>query len=217
MSDLLRYKPHKYICFDGESENVNNGPGTNRPWQLAWSVVENGKVKSRFDKFPFIHDLRVSPDAAVVTRFNYDEYKRKSEDAKDVCELFSSYYYNPEYLIVGQNVYFDWMLVKNLERYVGIHDNKSSRLDVISRIYDTSALAKAYKLSLTFPKDLADFPAWQFSLCNYVKKGLKTNLKQLCSDFDVKEYSADKHHDAGMDVYFTYLVFEKLKWVLEIK
>jgi len=145
---LLRYKKDlKYIVFDGESENVNNGPGTNRPWQLAWLVYENGKIKESFNKFPLIKDLNVSPDAARVTRFNKDGYLAVAEEPGPIYELFKQYYYNSDYLIVGQNVYFDWMLVKNLEHYLGIEvKNNYFDSNLINRIYDTSALAKAFKL-----------------------------------------------------------------------
>ena len=61
---LLRFKKNqKYLLFDYETCNLNL-VSNNKPWQLAFLVVENNKIIESKDYWLKWNDLTVSPEAA---------------------------------------------------------------------------------------------------------------------------------------------------------
>ena len=66
---LLRFQnKQNYLLFDYETCNLNLISG-NKPWQLAFMVVENNKVVEKKDYWLKWDDLNVSPEAAKITGF----------------------------------------------------------------------------------------------------------------------------------------------------
>lgn len=208
---MFRYREDlKYIVLDTETESLNLH--LSRCWEIAWLVIENGKIVKEYQKFPFIHDLAVSKGAAQITRFNYNDWKAKSEDPKKVYELLASYLYNPEYLVVAQNgLFFDVYQIANFQRYLGEKIDYS----YINRVYDTLALGRANLLGAKFPDSKGEITPWMYRFCGFFQKGLKASLGALCKQFDIV-YDDTKVHEGLKDVFLTHEVFKKLYWQLEV-
>ena len=91
---LLRFqKNKKYLLFDYETCNLNL-VANNKPWQLAFLVIENNKVVESKDYWLKWDQLNVSPDAAKITGFTEAKYKKKATCAKAALEHFEKYLYD---------------------------------------------------------------------------------------------------------------------------
>ena len=84
----------------------------------------------------------------------------------------------------------------------------------MNRVLDTNCLARAIKNDIKFDQSSC-LISWQYKLLNYRKKGVKTNLKQLCKDYSI-EFDDSKLHDALYDVEKTFEVLNKIIWDIEI-
>ncbi len=208
-SNLLRFnKKQKYIVFDTETESL--ALALTKPWQLSWLVYDEHKIVKNEDHMLYWKDLNVSADAARITRFDYNNWKEKSEDPKEVLELFESYLYNPEYLIVGANLFgFDIYVINTLRRILGF----KSDFSYLDRVLDIQCIQKGIYMGLkSVPKNRT---AWQYQMYHYVKKGVKTSVKHLCGLYDI-EYNDLKAHDAVYDNEKCLEIFKKQILTIEI-
>lgn len=209
-NNLLRHKKDfRYISLDTETENLN--PVFNRPWQIGWCITEGGQIISKHEYHIRISDLNVSPDAARVTKFNMAEHLKKAQDPRKVYELFLNDFDDPRNQIVAQNFYFDWNIILNLAKYIGVQ-NKSI---VNNRLYDTIALSKAYRLGKSPPDVREEYVNWQFSMLNLRKKGLKTSLGLMCREFGI-DFSDEFSHSALYDATKTSELFQKLIMTVKV-
>lgn len=206
---LLRFnKKQRYVVFDTETEGLNLV--TSRPWQVAWMVVEGDKIVEKNDLFIQWPDLQVSEGAAKVTGFTEKEYNKKCEPPKQVWEKFSQDLYNPDHLIIGQNLLgFDVYMVNIWRRLI----NLSADYSFIPRILDTKALATAIAKEMPVVKD--DFIGWQYRLLNYRERGLKTSQATLLKKYNI-DHDPKRLHDALYDIEMNFKVFRKQLFDLEI-
>ena len=206
---LLRFnKKQRYVVFDTETEGLNLI--TSRPWQVAWMVVEGDKIVEKNDLFIQWPDLQVSEGAAKVTGFTEKEYNKKCEPPKQVWEKFSQDLYNPDHLIVGQNLLgFDVYMVNIWRRLM----NLGADYSFIPRILDTKALATAIAKEMPVVKD--DFIGWQYRLLNYRERGLKTSQATLLKKYNI-DHDPKRLHDALYDIEMNFKVFRKQLFDLEI-
>eukprot|EP01043_Picozoa_sp_COSAG02_P013551 COSAG02_NODE_544_length_20555_cov_485.488170_13_plen_211_part_00 len=206
---LLRFnKKQRYVVFDTETEGLNLV--TSRPWQVAWMVVEGDKIIEKNDLFIEWPDLQVSEGAAKVTGFTEKEYNRRCEPPKQVWEKFSKDLYNPDNLIIGQNLLgFDVYMVNIWRRLM----NLGADYSFIPRILDTKALATAIAKEMPVVKD--DFIGWQYRLLNYRERGLKTSQATLLKKYNI-DHDPKRLHDALYDIEMNFKVFRKQLFDLEI-
>jgi DNA polymerase III epsilon subunit-like protein len=208
-SNLLRFnKKQKYIVFDTETESL--ALALARPWQLSWMVYENNKITKNEDHLLYWKDLNVSADAARITRFDYNNWKEKAKDPKEVLELFESYLYNPEYLIVGANLFgYDVYVINTLRRLLGL----KSDFSYLDRVLDIQCIQKGIYMGLkTVPENRT---AWQYQMYHYVKKGVKTSVKHLAGLYDIS-YDENRAHDAEYDNWLCIEIFKKQILTIEI-
>ena len=210
--DLLRFKNYqKYIFFDFETCGLNLGSLSNKPWQLAFLVIENGKISERVDYWLKWDNLQVSPGAARVTGWTAQAYKKKGVDPRDPIRHFEKYLYNPSYLKVGHNVLgFDVYIHGIYRRLLG----QSPDYSYLPELIDTLSLAKAIKNNIQYDQS-EDFLSWQYKLNDFISKKVKTNLTQLCKDYQI-DFDPKKLHDALYDIEKNYEVFKKMIWDIEI-
>ncbi len=210
MNNLLRYdKEQKFICYDGESESLNLY--YNRPWQLSYLLIKGDNIIEEHDYYIWWEDLQISEGAARITRFNYEEYKRRAIKPEKAYEHFESILYNNNYINFGHNILgFDIFLFNNLRRALG----KSPDWSYLERLYDTNSLAKAIKFPNPPPID-ENRLLWQLKLSNQYIKGIKTNLATMGRELEVS-FDENTLHDGLKDVYLNAGVFNKMKWKLEI-
>ncbi len=205
-STLKRYQPdRRYWCGDKETEGLNLF--ASRPWQVAWLVADAKNVYEREEHYIWWPDLKVSQQAALITRFNPAVYKERAEDPRKILDRMEERLYDPSLDIVGQNFFYDGYIHKTLRRLCGLPPDYSW----MTRMYDTNCLSKAYRKGLT--PDLNNFLAWQWRAQSIHEK-LKTRLETMCGEFGIP-FDPYRAHEALYDVDMTRLLYEKLKWVVE--
>lgn len=214
MSDkkLLRFDfDQEYCFFDKETENLNL-VNNNRPWQLAYLICKGTKVVEKFDKYLLWDNINVSPEAAKITGFKMEKYLDLAEDPKKVLKEFDEFLFDNKYFICGHNILgFDVYIYKNAKKELGMPINYS----FMDRCIDTNCLAKAIKCDVKYEKDQIDFISWQYKFIEFRKRGLKTNLQQLCKDYNI-DFDPKKLHEALYDVERNFEVFQKQLWEIEI-
>lgn len=199
---MLPYN-QKYIIFDTETEGLNLH--SSRPWQLAWVVAQGSKVIEVHDEYLNFPDLKISDTVAKLTGFNWHTFNSRKKDPKQVWEKFKSYLYDPQYVIVGQNLLgFDVYMLAIIQRLIGEDVDYS----YINRIYDTRCLGKAFREKLEKPKD--NFLSWQYKIMH--DRSLKAKVSQIQQlKFFGIEFDERRLHEAVYDCEMCFKVFLELK------
>lgn len=214
-SNLLRYdREQEYITLDTETESLNTAYA--KPFQVSFSVWSLNGQKEFHDYFVWWEDLKMSRGAATITRFNFDEYKSKARDPKEILEIVESYIHNPKYKIAAHNYLgYDQMIIGAWRRALGLKTDYSYIYQPF-KVYDTVALSKAYKKGIK--PDISssnNFLAHQFRLADYVEKGLRTSLSTMTKEFNIPT-DVSRLHTADYDIELNAKIFEKLMWQIEI-
>lgn len=206
---LLRFdKKQKYLVFDTETEGLNLI--RSRPWQVAWLVVEGGKILEKHDMFLDWPKLDVSAGAAKITGFTMKEYNKRKESPRKVWEKFSKHLYDKDTFIVGQNLLgFDVYMVNIWRELMKLETDYS----YVERIIDTRALAVA--IAKDIPVDKDDFISWQYRLINHRERKLKTSQAFLLKKYSI-DHDPKRLHDALYDIEMNFKVFRKQLFDLEI-
>ena len=199
---MLPYN-QKYLVVDTETEGLNLH--SSKTWQLSWIVCQGNKILEEHDEFISHKNLNIPEVVKKMTGFNWDKYNKKSKSLTKVWSKFEDYLYDPQYIIVGQNLLgFDVYMLALLQKMLGQQPDYS----YLPRIYDTRALAKAYRENLDKPKD--NMLSWQYKLIN--ERSLKAKVSQgtLLKFFDI-DHDESKLHDALYDIKKCFEVFCELK------
>jgi DNA polymerase III epsilon subunit-like protein len=207
--NLLRFKhKQKYLIFDTETEGLNLI--NSRPWQIAWITAEGKNIKSKNDRFIKWDNLQVSEGAAKITGFSERIYEDRAEDPKKIWDDFSKYLYDPEYLIIGQNLLgFDVYMINIWRRLMGLKSDYS----YVDRIIDTKSLATAIFKNILH--DDQNPVSWQYKLLNHKEKGLKTSQGTLLKYYNIP-HDPKKLHNAIIDVEMNFQIFQKQIYDIEI-
>jgi len=193
----------KYIVFDTETEGLNLF--SSKTWQLSWIVCQGNKILETHDEFIAHKELNIPRVVKKLTGFDWDTYNSRSRSLEKVWNKFEKYLFDPQYIIVGQNLLgFDVYMIANLQRLLGQQPDYS----YLPRIYDTRALGKAYREELQKPK--GDFLSWQYKIINDRSLKAKVSQNQLLKFFDI-EFDESKLHDALYDIQMCFQIFLKLK------
>ena len=208
---LLRFdKNKKFILFDYETCGLNLASLDNKPWQLAFLICEGNQIKEKHDFYLKWDDLKISEDARRITGFNDSVYESKAVDPLKVLNLLDTYFYNPDYHIVGHNIIGFDIYIHNIHR---ILCGKSTDYSYMNRLIDTNSLAKAEALDIEINE--SDLTLLQLKLQKMRKKGLKTNLKFLCQKYDI-DFDESKLHNALYDIEQNFKVFQSMLWKFNI-
>ena len=191
----------KYLVFDTETEGLNLH--SSKTWQLSWIVCQGKNVIETHDKFIKHKELNIPEVVRKLTGFDWDKYNQKAESLISVWSQFEQYLFDPQYIVVGQNLLgFDVYMISHLQRMLGQEPDYS----YLPRIYDTRALGKAYREELDKPK--RDFLGWQYKIMNDRSLKAKVSQNQLLKFFDI-DFEEDKLHDALYDIKMCYEIFLK--------
>lgn len=209
---MLRFdKNQKYLCFDFETCHLNLLDIDNKPWQLSYLIAKGSQINKEVDNYVYWPDLKLSKGAQEVTHFDERKYHSLACDPKDVLAGFEEYLYDPEYIIIGQNLLgFDVYIHNIFRKLLG----KKTDFSYINRIIDTNCIAKAIKKNLIPPKDL-DFIIWQYKLNNFREKGLKTSIKAQLKDYKI-DFDENMLHNSMYDVQMNFKIFQKQIWQIDI-
>ena len=208
-NELLRFQRYqKYVTMDFETEGLNLVK--TRPWQIAWMTSEGKNIISKNNRFIYWNDLKVSDGAARITGFSKFEYEKKAEDPKKVFEDFKKILYDPEYLIIGQNLLgFDVYMLNVWMKEMGLKSDYS----YIDRVIDTKSLATAIFKNIL--PDRNNFTSWQYKLLNHKEKGLKTSQSTLLKHYAI-DHDSNKLHDGMYDVEMCFQIFLKQIYDIEV-
>ena len=199
---MLPYN-QKYLVFDTETEGLNLH--SSKTWQLSWLICEGNKITEEYDEFISHKELVIPEIVKKITGFNWDKYNKRSKPLSQVWSKFENYLYDPQYIIIGQNLLgFDVYMLGILQRLLG----KEPDYSYISRIYDTRALGKAYRENLDKPKN--NFLSWQYKVINDRSMKAKASQGQLLKFFGI-EHDPSKLHDALYDIKMCFEIFSELK------
>jgi len=209
---LLRFKDkQKYLIFDYETCNLNLMSKDNKPWQLAFLLVQGNKILDKADYILSWPDINVSKDAARITGFSYAKYNKRKSCPLKALDHFEKYLYDKKILTVGHNILGFDLYIHNIHRKLC---GKTSDYSYIENTLDTVCLGRAIKAGIKRQKG-TDLLSWQYRLLNHRQKGLKVTLKQCCKDYGIN-YNPEKLHDALYDIEKNNEVFQKMLWEVEV-
>ena len=148
---MLRFnKEQKYICFDFETCHLNLLDDSNKPWQLSYIIAKGNSIIKEVDNHIYWPDLKLSEGARLVTHFDDRKYHSLAADPKEVLSNFENYLYDPEYLIIGQNLLgFDVYIHNTYRKLMG----QKTDFSYVKRIIDTNCIAKAIKKNIKIDFD----------------------------------------------------------------
>lgn len=206
-TELKRYQPNRrYFVSDDETEGLNLF--ASRPWQIAGLVADAKQVYETVEKYIWWKDLKVSAQAAAITRFDYQRYKERAEDPAKVLAWLEERLYDTSLDVVGQNFFYDGYIHKTLRRLLG----KKPDWSWMTRMVDTNCISKAYRKGIK--PDRENFLAWQWKMQSIRDKTLKTRLETMCNEFKIP-FDGRMAHDAVYDITKTRELYEKQKWAVE--
>ena len=204
---LLRYDKNKTIVFiDCETFNLC----LNFPWQIAMIKVKGDKkIDQKNFYLKWDTDLKISEDAARITRYDHRKVQKEGFDPKEVFPTIKDWLDNADY-IIGHNILgFDIYLIK--EYYKTMESNWKG---LMNKIIDTNAVARGIKYnSIYTPKD--DLLEYQYKILNTRKKNVKSSLTFLGKENGI-EHDYESLHDAINDLDLNLKVWNKLKWQIEV-
>lgn len=212
-SELLRYnKKQKYCLYDVETESLSLSSA--RPWQLSMIDFTLEHTTKNENRYVWWEDLNVSKRAAAITRFDYEFYRNKAEDARAVLEDLEERFDDPEVILVGHNILgYDLMITNVWRRNVGFPIKNR----YIGKVIDTLALSRAYRENI--PPDTSSpeaFLAWQYRILSYRRQKMpKTSLGVMAKELGI-ETDKERLHDASYDTHINMEVFKSLLWKLAI-
>lgn len=214
-SNLLRYqKDQLFVCPDVETTGLNLIHTL--PFQIGYATFTLEKNLTKESRYIWWPELRMSADAARITRFDYNFYKERAEDPKKVLEEFEDILYSESYKCVSQNwLGYDSMIINSWRRALGL----KPRYDYLYqpfKVYDTLCLSRAIKKGLKPDTSSSNaFLAWQYKMQSIHQKGLKCSLGAMGKELGV-EFNEGGLHEALTDVLLNVEVFRKQVWQMEL-
>ena len=208
--NFLRFdKEKEYVFIDCETFNLCLNSCHNLPWQIAMLKVKGDKKIAEKDfHVKWDTNLKISADAARITRFNPVDYNKRKIKFEEIFPTIKEWLDNADY-IVGHNILgFDIYLIKDFYNYAG-----EDYRHLMDKIIDTNCVARGIKFELPY-KEGEDFLEYQYKLVHERRRGIKTNLTALGKEFQI-EHNYDKLHDALVDLDLNLKVWNQLKYRLE--
>lgn len=210
---MLEYN-QKMLILDCETRNLSLVPrindwNANKVWQIAWLETSGARILNEFDYYIDVPNLDLSDVVKTLTHFDPVKYNRLKKPAEDVWPILEKYLYDPQYIIVGQNIlHFDQPMLNTLAHQAGTKVDYSR---FVERIYDTRAFGMAYKNSLDKPRNCDNLYLWQHKILN--DRSLKGKVSQTALLKDLQLTSVDEgfRHNALTDIKDTFNIFNELK------
>jgi len=210
-SDLLRYnmKDKTFVVIDSETSGLNLF--YTLPFNIGIQVYRNNTLIENHNIYIKWPDYKIRPDLALKVHYNKEHIDVYGKEPKLVLDFLLKYLNNKEYYYVGNNIIgYDAMIFHNYAKKLGVNLS----YDFLNRLYDNNCIFKGYKLNRKPNYD--NFLAWQYSLSNFLQKGLKSSVGTACSEFDIP-YNKDDAHSAQYDCEKSWLIFKELVKKVELK
>jgi DNA polymerase III epsilon subunit-like protein len=210
-NELLRFNNRKnLVLVDFETENLCLHGEENLPWQAAMIKSVDGKSVDHKNFFVKWHrELKVSKEAARITRFSPTDHKKKALPIEDIFPTMRDWFDKADY-IIGHNILgFDIYLMRYIYSYMG-----EDYTPLMHKIIDTNCIAKGIKFGI-FYKPEENFLEYQYKIMHTRRKGVRTSLAYLGKEFKI-EHNSDNLHDAIVDLELNLKVWNQLKYQIEL-
>lgn len=213
--ELLRYnKNKKYTFLDCETFNLNLSFDFNRPWQIATINVKGDKIVDkkdiRIDWSKVAPQLKIGADAARITHFDPDVQARLAMSPEEAFDMFWQDLHDTDHIIMHNGLRFDIYLLKGYAEYMGVPWKF-----IVSKVIDTKSIAQGIKLGIPYSPKQGNFLDYQYRMSNSFVRGIKTSLVTLAKEFGL-DFDENKLHDALYDLEINKLVWDKLKYQIEL-
>lgn len=212
--DLLRYDKNKTYCFfDLETFNLNLNFNYNRPWQFGLLFVKGEEILESKDlliNWTKESDLKISDDAAKITRYDHNKVLSKGIAPKDAWGIAEEMLNKADFIIGHNIINFDIYLIKGYAELL----NKPWK-HLISKMIDTRSLIQGFKLGIPFNRERDNLVEYQYKMSNKVVRGVKTNLTAVAKEYGI-EHDYENLHDSICDLNLNIKVWNKLKFQIEI-
>jgi len=208
---LLRYDKDKTLIFiDCETFNLCLNFCHNLPWQIAMLKVHgNQKIDQKNFYLKWDTDLKISQDAARITRYDHKKVQKEGKSPKEAFPTIKDWLDHADY-IIGHNVLgFDIYLIKEYYKTMGCNWKH-----LIPKFIDTNAIARGIKYNIPY-KSTNNLTEYQYKIYHTRKKNIKSSLTTLGKENAI-DHDYDKLHDAINDLDLNLKVWNKLKWQIEI-
>lgn len=222
-SDLLRFSNRLILCADAETQRVNQLED-NLIFQWSFAEAVRNQIKRMhdsylgWDKDRFLS--RMSAGAAQITRFN-PQWIVNGEDPEHVLDVWESHARPDDQdgpIILGHNfLSFDTSLWRLWRLELGRPDLFPLGPALRRRIIDTHLIARAWKEGFKAPTRFGtdEFYAWQLKVAKAHRKGVKTNLAQMCKELEIA-VDTTRTHEATYDIWLNVAVYWGLVNKMEI-
>jgi len=213
-SHLLRFrKDIKYVFVDLETFNLNLNFHHNRFWQIGILEVNGESINNALDirvNWPDAPHLKISSDAARITRYNQQEHNRLAIKESEAFEKAWPIIKSADYIIGHNCLSFDLPLIKE---WALMHKEKWKWM--VPKIIDTDALSRGYKLNISYDPQKDNFTEYLYRMQATIVKGCKTNLTAMGKEFKI-EHDYDTLHEAINDLKLNLKTWNQLKYKVEI-
>lgn len=212
--DLLRFdKNKKFFFFDLETFNLCLNFVQNRPWQFGILIVQGDEVIESKDiliNWTKETDLKISDEAARITRYDHGKVLREGIKPKEAWEIAEKYMDSCDYIIGHNIINFDIYLLKGYAEYL----NRPWK-HLVPKMIDTRSLIQGMKLGIPFNKEKDNLIEYQYRMSNRVVKGVKTNLTAVGKEYNI-EHDYENLHNAIVDLELNLKVWNKVKYQIDI-
>lgn len=208
---LLRYNKKKNLVFiDCETFNLCLNFCHNLPWQIAMTkVVGDKKVDEKNFYLKWQTDLKISQDAARITRYDHKKVQKEGYDPREIFPTIKDWLDHADYIIGHNIIGFDIYLIKEYYKFMGEKWNH-----LVPKFIDTNALARGIKYGILFNKN-DNLTEYQYKIYHTKKKNVKSSLTFLGKENGI-EHDYERLHDAINDLDLNLKIWNKLKWQIEV-
>jgi hypothetical protein len=209
-SNLHRFKNARYAGVDMEGEGLNLRHS--RPWQVSYCLADNKAIHSIKSSFILWPDLKVSDDAARITRFSMETYLASARPAAEVLAEYEAVIYDPTIEVIWMNgLHYDFYAHQTWRRECGLPYDDSYLVRSIDLKALTQAMKKGWQPDISSPQA---FLAWQYRAGGYREKGLKSRLEVVGREEKI-EHDYSTLHDATSDIVLMMKVYWKRLYQVE--
>jgi DNA polymerase III epsilon subunit-like protein len=208
---LLRYDKKKTLVFvDCETFNLCLNFCHNLPWQIAMIKVKGDqKIDEKNFYLKWQTDLKISQDAARITRYDHKKVQKEGYDPKEIFPTIKDWLDHADYIIGHNTIGFDIYLIKEYYKSMGCNWHH-----LVNKFIDTNAIARGIKYGIPYsPKE--SLIEYQYKIYHTRKKNIKSSLTALGKENGI-EHDYDRLHDAINDLDLNIKVWNKLKWQIEV-
>jgi len=208
---LLRYDKKKtFVLIDLETFNLCLNFCHNLPWQIGMIKAKGDfKLDSKNYYINWDTKLKISQDAARITRYDHKKVQRDGLNIKDAFPTIKDWLDHADY-IVGHNILgFDVNLIKELYKTMGCKWDH-----LMPKMIDTNCMARGIKYNMPY-KPNENLLEYQYKIYHTRRKDVKSSLSFLGKENGI-EHDYDKLHDALNDLDLNLKVWNKLKWQIEV-